>query len=42
VDFEGPKNWPRSTGPLSVIDDHSRYLVTLQAVGKIDGNLVLY
>jgi len=40
MDFKGPKNWPQSTGPLSVIDDHSRYLLALQAVGKTDGNLV--
>jgi transposase InsO family protein len=40
MDFKGPKNWPQSTGPLSVIDDHSRYLLALQEVGKTDGNLV--
>jgi transposase InsO family protein len=40
MDFKGPKNWPQSTGPLSVIDDHSRYLVALDAVGRTDGHLV--
>jgi transposase InsO family protein len=40
MDFKGPKNWPQSTGPLSVIDDHSRYLLALQAVGTTDGKLV--
>jgi transposase InsO family protein len=40
MDFKGPKNWPHRIGPLSVIDDHSRYLVTLAATGKLDGDLV--
>jgi transposase InsO family protein len=40
MDFKGPKNWPHSIGPLSVIDDHSRYLIALAATGKLDGNLV--
>jgi len=40
MDFKGPKNWPHAIGPLSVIDDHSRYLVALQATGKLDGDLV--
>jgi transposase InsO family protein len=40
MDFKGPKNWPHAVGPLSVIDDHSRYLVTLAATGKLDGDLV--
>ena len=40
MDFKGPKNWPHSIGPLSVIDDHSRYLVALAATGKLDGDLV--
>jgi hypothetical protein len=29
MDFKGPKSWPHAIGSLSVIDDHSRYLVTL-------------
>jgi len=40
MDFKGPKNWPHAIGPLSVIDDHSRYLIALQATGKMDGDLV--
>ena len=40
MDFKGPKNWPHAVGPLSVIDDHSRYLVALSATGKLDGDLV--
>ena len=40
MDFKGPKNWPHAVGPLSVIDDHSRYLVALSATGKQDGDLV--
>ena len=40
MDFKGPKSWPQAIGPLSVIDDHSRYLVTLAATGKLDGDLV--
>ncbi len=34
MDFKGPKNWPQAMGPLSVIDDHSRYLVALAATGS--------
>ncbi|MGH9510945.1 MAG: hypothetical protein ACRD2U_02295, partial [Terriglobales bacterium] len=26
MDFKGPKGWPQTVGPLSVLDDHSRYL----------------
>jgi transposase InsO family protein len=40
MDFKGPKNWPHRIGPLSVIDDHSRYLIALSATGKLDGDLV--
>ena len=40
MDFKGPKNWPHPVGPLSVIDDHSRYLIALAATGKLDGDLV--
>jgi transposase InsO family protein len=40
MDFKGPRNWPHAIGPLSVIDDHSRYVVTLAATGKMDGDLV--
>ncbi len=40
MDFKGPKNWPQRVGPLSVIDDHSRYLIGLSAAGNLDGDLV--
>jgi transposase InsO family protein len=40
MDFKGPKTWPESIGPLSVIDDHSRYLIALQMVGSPDGGRV--
>ena len=32
MDFKGPKLWPQKVGPLSVVDDHSRYLIVLHAV----------
>ena len=34
MDFKGPKLWHQAVGPLSVLDDHSRYLIALQAVGS--------
>jgi transposase InsO family protein len=40
MDFKGPKNWPRALTPLSVIDDHSRYVVALEATARPDGTLV--
>ena len=40
MDFKGPKQWPRAMTPLSVIDDHSRYLVALEATARPDGRLV--
>ncbi len=40
MDFKGPKNWPQSVGPLSVLDDHSRYLIALEATGSPDGKRV--
>jgi transposase InsO family protein len=40
MDFKGPKSWPRAMTPLSVIDDHSRYLIALSATGRPDGGLV--
>lgn len=33
MDFKGAKAWHQSVGPLSVLDDHSRYVLTLQALG---------
>lgn len=32
MDFKSPKGWNAPIGPRSVLDDHSRYLVVLQAV----------
>jgi transposase InsO family protein len=40
MDFKGPKNWPAASTALSVIDDHSRYLVALQATARPEGVLV--
>jgi transposase InsO family protein len=40
MDFKGPKLWPQRVGPLSVIDDHSRYAIVLQAVGSTHGESV--
>ena len=34
MDFKGPKGWRHPIGPLSVLDDHSRYLIVLQATGS--------
>jgi transposase InsO family protein len=33
MDFKGPKGWDHPVGPLSVLDDHSRYAPALQATG---------
>ena len=30
MDFKGPVGWQASVGPLSVIDDHSRYVIALR------------
>jgi hypothetical protein len=35
MDFKGPKNWPHPIGPLSVIDDKSRYLIRLAITGGL-------
>ncbi len=32
--------WQAETGPLSVIDDHSRYLIRLQQIGSMRAELV--
>jgi hypothetical protein len=34
MDFKGPRGWPQPVGPLSVLDDHSRYLIALAANGS--------
>lgn len=40
MDFKGAKGWPQPTGPLSVLDDHSRYLIALAATGSTHGEPV--
>ena len=40
MDFKGPLQRGDNVGPLSVIDDHSRYLVALKKVGSTSGELV--
>lgn len=40
MDFKGPKNWNPVIGPLSVLDDHSRYVLVLHAVGSTRAELV--
>jgi transposase InsO family protein len=34
MDFKGPRGWNQDVGPLSILDDHSRYLIVLQALGS--------
>jgi transposase InsO family protein len=33
MDFKSPKGWDAPVGPLSVLDDHSRYLIALEQTG---------
>jgi transposase InsO family protein len=40
MDFKGPLQRGHTVGPLSVIDDHSRYLLVLQQVSSTTGELV--
>lgn len=40
MDFKGPKKWPQACTALSVIDDHSRYLVALEGTPRPEGRLV--
>lgn len=40
MDFKGPKNWNPVIGPLSVLDDHSRYVPVLHAVASPRAELV--
>jgi transposase InsO family protein len=40
MDFKGPRRWPQPVGPLSVLDDHSRYLIALAANGTTQGEPV--
>lgn len=37
MDIKGPKSWPSKTGPLSVLDDHSRFLIALAALARPEG-----
>lgn len=34
MDFKGPKGWDQKVGPLSVLDDHSRYALALASTGS--------
>ena len=34
MDFKGPKGWDQTVGPLSVLDDHSRYALALENTGS--------
>lgn len=34
MDFKGPKGWNQPLGPLSVLDDHSRYALALENTGS--------
>ena len=38
--FQRTQGWPQPVGPLSVLDDHSRYLIALAANGSTDGEPV--
>ena len=40
MDFKSPTGWNTAVGPLSVLDDHSRYVTVLQAVGRTRAELV--
>jgi transposase InsO family protein len=40
MDFKSPKGWNAPVGPLSVLDDHSRYLLVLRAVWSTRAELV--
>jgi putative transposase len=40
MDFKSPKGWDSSVGPLSVLEDASRYAVALEQTGSTRGELV--
>ena len=40
MDFKSPIRWGTPVGPLSVLDDHSRYVVILHAIGNARSDLV--
>ena len=39
MDFKSPIRWATPVGPLSVLDDHSRYVVVLHAIAHAGGDL---
>jgi transposase InsO family protein len=34
MDFKGPQGFPSPVGPLSILDDHSRYVIALKHLGS--------
>jgi len=40
MDFKGPAGWNQGVGPLSVLDDHSRYAIALAETGSTRGEAV--
>jgi transposase InsO family protein len=40
MDFKGPKGWDQPVGPLSVLDDHSRYALALENTTTTQGQYV--
>jgi transposase InsO family protein len=40
MDFKGPKGWNEPLGPLSVLDDHSRYALALENTGSTQAQRV--
>jgi transposase InsO family protein len=40
MDFKSPKGWDQPVGPLSVLDDASRYAITLDGTGSARGEAV--
>jgi len=40
MDFKGPVGWNAPMGPLSVLDDHSRYAIALEQTGSTQGKPV--
>jgi len=40
MDFKSPIRWGTPVGPLSVLDDHSRYVIVLHAIGQARSDLV--
>ncbi len=40
MDFKSPQGWDTHVGPLSVLDDHSRYLIALRGIGTTQAEAV--